>query len=519
MVNNPMLNDANSGWLYLIGDQIFGNVLLLGGNELQPSCSTYASSFSIESADVFFKKTTYNSIKEKFDCIIYDAIDNPVPDFKTLSMINDILSENGVIAIFRRNPTSFRNINKIIYPYVFIKNLITCRLSKIKNKVIPDKVLRSKNVFIQSFSGSVNNVLYGDGYIPTRNPFLLKQKLLNIILGRYLYHIFCSEILNIYYKNEDNNKSVISNVVREVGDKLGLMFDSINYCNIIPYKTLVSVSNDRNERYIFLFLRGTDKNIRANRERVMLEHLGEEFSELSPYISKCISYGLYRNVEYIVYQELIGMTVDVQFSGYDIVENNAFDMLLKLGHMSKEECCIDKNRFEMLVNQWALKLLSNNTVSNSFKEYLYVVTQQLWKVVEGNSYFLTLFHGDYKIENILFNPIDYTVAGIIDWDLSEHKHFPGLDLLYLIIYSRRIKNSLTFKEVCSSVFISEGLSDNEKSMLIKYLNAFNIPDELFNVIIILFIIHHFSFRERNEFSEEWFVTTIDSIWKSKKSIK
>ena len=70
-----MQNDANSGWLYHIGDVIFGDVLLVNAEGLSSVCSVYALSVTMLSCTTMtnFLKICSEEKISKYDCIIVDA--------------------------------------------------------------------------------------------------------------------------------------------------------------------------------------------------------------------------------------------------------------------------------------------------------------------------------------------------------------------------------------------------------------------------------------------------------------
>lgn len=510
-INNPMLNDANTGWLYQIGDQIFGHILLIGKDNILPSCKTYSKSTRVETASSLIEMLDTHNFTKNYDCIIYDAIDNPIPNLRLLKKFNSVLSENGVVAVFSNNPTSLKNITDITYSFLVIKKSILFITDVIQRFTHSGTGYYRENKYLQSFSSSVSNVLYKSGYQTSRNPFNMKEKALMTFVGKYTYPFFCSNKLNLYYKNKDNN-SVLTTIIKMVEVELNKNFIDINFCNIIPYKTLVSVTDSYGGRFLFLLLRGADKNIRANKELDMLNSLNENQPTISKYISKNIASGIYKNIEFIVYKELNGMTIDKLFSGYSTVEKNAYNILFLLGDETKQSHKVDKILFAQLTEEWCSVLYENNKPSDPFMNFMNDLNKKLYSLLNGNTVNLLLFHGDFKIENVLFEPNDLHVTGIIDWDLSCYQHLPGLDLLYLIVYSRRIKELSTFKNICSNIFCGNGFTDKESKMLSDYFEYFGIPMKLHKLIFILFILHHFSFRERNEFSEEWFMGTVDCIW-------
>jgi len=496
-----MLDDANSGWLYHIGDMIFGNVLLVNCEKLHSVSSVYASAVSLISS-VNCIDTVNKS--NRYDCIVVNLINDQCYNKNRSSTLNSLLTKNGVIAVIKDNETSFKNITSIKYPWLLFKKLF----SK-KNKEL--NINNSSRFYMQSNYGCISEVFYRKGYVPIKNSFLIKEKIRQLFLNRYTYPVFSTHILDLTYADRNNHKTVIDNVIRKVEEGEGYKFSSVNRCLVIPYKVLVSVSSVDDENYIFLLLRGSDRNVRANQELQMISFLNDQHPKLIPYISKSIASGIYKNIEYIVYRELHGVLIDAYFTKYDVAEHSAFNMLLFMGDISRTEVVIDNELFKSLTGRWVERLKSCFEINKEFSNYVDSLIITLYKNLNGVSCALVLFHGDFKIENVLFDSNDFSVTGIIDWDLAEKYHFPGLDLIYLILYSRRIKNSTSFRQESEGVFLKNGFTVKEKKMIKEYNAHFEISDDMFKSICMLFLIHHFSCRERSGYSEQWLMTLLNSV--------
>jgi aminoglycoside phosphotransferase (APT) family kinase protein len=52
---------------------------------------------------------------------------------------------------------------------------------------------------------------------------------------------------------------------------------------------------------------------------------------------------------------------------------------------------------------------------------------------------LAWMHGDFKLENLVFDERTRTVQGVIDWELAWEPGAPLLDLLYLLLYNRVVR--------------------------------------------------------------------------------
>ncbi|VAW58911.1 hypothetical protein MNBD_GAMMA11-190 [hydrothermal vent metagenome] len=508
-----MQNDANSGWLYHLGDVIFGDVLLIDAEDLFSVLSIYASNVHLSSKTSFPAAISSFSISG-FDCIIVNSTDGALPGKQLISEFHGALNNNGVIAVVYNNDTNYKNIASIKYPYSFVKKIFDIFKHSffLKTNLKTNRETTHVRYYMQSIYGKINEVFYHKKYRSVKNPFLLTEKIKKHIFSPQALKFFSSNILDITIKGEHVHKSVIDNVIALVRKETGIVFSDIFKCTVIPYKVLVSVKSQTGDDYIFLLLRGADRNVRANRELKMLNYLNDTYLKLSPFISKSVTCGIYKKIEYIVYHKISGVSIDAMFDQYAVAERSAFNMLLHIGEISRQKIVFDVELFHEMTGTWFDRLDNIDQSSDKFEKYLAMLNPALASYLQGKSCELVLYHGDYKIENLIFNTADYSVNGIIDWDLSEKHHLPGMDLFYLIIYSRRIKNGTSFIKECEEIFLKGGFHSDEQCMLDEYCKYFNISDDMLVIITVLFIIHHFSSRERNGYTNIWLMLLLESIW-------
>jgi len=508
-----MQNDANSGWLYHLGDVIFGDVLLIDAEDLFSVLSIYASNVYLSSKSSFSNALPSFNISG-FDCVIVNSTDGVLPEKNLVSEIYEALNDNGIIAVIYNNDTSYKNITSIKYPYLFVKKIFNIFKHSffLKKNLKKNRETIYVRYYMQSIHGKINEVFYHKKYRSVKNPFLLTEKIKKHIFSPQALRFFSSNILDITIKGGNIHKSVIDNVIALVRKETGIVFSDILKCTVIPYKVLVSVKSCVGKNYIFLLLRGADRNIRANRELEMLNYLNDTYLNLSPFLSKSVTCGIYKNIEYIVYHKISGVSIDAMFNRYALAERSAFNMLLHIGKISRQKVVFDAKLFDDITGTWFDRLDNIDPSSDKFEKYLAMLNSALSSYLQGKSCELVLYHGDYKIENLIFNMTDYSINGIIDWDLSEKHHMPGMDLFYLIIYSRRIKNRTSFIEECEKIFLKNGFNNHEKSMLDEYCKCFSISGDMLSVISIFFIIHHFSCRERSGYTNIWLMLLLESIW-------
>jgi len=501
----------NSGWLYYVGDAIFGDVLLVNAGGLQSVCEVYASSVvQVSGSSALVDSNIKTNIpSDGFDCVIVNATETNKCNKHDVVIYRSVTKDNGVVAIMKDIDSDIANLTKKQFPWLFIKGIYSHLARKLSNMTFEGGGVT--NYYLRSVGGRVNQVLYKNGYRPVKNTFLLKEKIRKLFLSRYIYPIFSSNVLTIVSNSGAVHKAVVENVINAAEQETGVRFNQVTRCSVIPFKVLLSVSAENGRKYIFLLLRGSDRNIRANKELDMINYINASYPELSDYLSESLMHGFYKNLEYIVYKELSGVNIDANFDRYHVAELSAFNKLIFIGEISKKYIQLDETNYNNFFGTWLEKLKLSKKENKAFGCYIDDLSNLILEKVCDSESLMVLFHGDYKIENILFDEKDYSVVGIIDWDLSEKMQFPALDLLYFILYSRRIKNHSSFIEECESIFLGKGFTDHEKKMIESYCDSFSISPSTFNIACILFLWHHFSFRECGDFEEEWLIRVLQSI--------
>lgn len=497
----------NSGWLYYVGDSIFGDVLLVNADGLFSVCEVYASSVTlIDDPSII---VDVDVPIDGFDCVIVNATEGTESNISEDIYYFSVIKDDGLIAIMRDIDSDIAGLINIKYPWFFIKGLFKSIVKKYKEVSLSGYDV--SNYYIRSVGGVVRQVLYKNGYNPVKNTFLFKEKVRRLFLAKYIYPLFSSNVLTIVKRSNATHTTVVDNIVCQVEKETGIRFKEIIRSSIIPFKVLVSAKAENSQKYIFLLLRGSDSNVRANKELEMIDYVNATYPELSIYLSESLVHGFYKNLEYIVYRELPGVNIDADFDRFKVAELSAFNKLVSIGEITQKTILIDEKKYNELFGLWLKKLKRSKESDTDFGLYIDDLNCYIFSKLKQTNCLMVLFHGDYKIENIIFDENDYSVTGIIDWDLSEKIQFPIIDLLYFILYSRRICNNSSFIEECESVFLSNGFLDNEKEMIASYCNHFSISSGLFDIACVLFLWHHFSSRECGDFEGEWLIRVMESI--------
>jgi len=107
-------------------------------------------------------------------------------------------------------------------------------------------------------------------------------------------------------------------------------------------------------------------------------------------------------------------------------------------------------------------------------------------------------HGDFSFANVLIDPKNYGIIGIIDWDNSEYDQPILIDLINLI------ESTYNFKDrelgyTITNILLQNKLSYEEREIVGRYLSTFGYPEDLILPYTLLYWLHHFHFQTKYNF--------------------
>lgn len=105
-----------------------------------------------------------------------------------------------------------------------------------------------------------------------------------------------------------------------------------------------------------------------------------------------------------------------------------------------------------------------------------------------------LFHGDYKIENVIVDSKQFHLKGIIDWDLAHEQGAPLIDLLFLLTYRRITLTGQPFNKVFVDTVLANAWNESETALLQRYAEALKIDIRKRLAYDMLFWLHHYAYR-------------------------
>ncbi len=101
-------------------------------------------------------------------------------------------------------------------------------------------------------------------------------------------------------------------------------------------------------------------------------------------------------------------------------------------------------------------------------------------------------HGDFWIANILVDE-QYRITGVVDWEFSEEKTFPLIDVFHLIFHRKTVFKSFQPWKELENVFRGKMGAVNRKR-IVKCLRQLNIDVALFSSLLLLYWVKYLETR-------------------------
>ncbi len=125
-----------------------------------------------------------------------------------------------------------------------------------------------------------------------------------------------------------------------------------------------------------------------------------------------------------------------------------------------------------LIDEWVekplmalSKVLGEDYFSNDQRPSIDKLKQELTGALFGRWVCVSWIHGDYAPSNILVDPINDCITGIVDWDLAHPSDLPLLDLLHLLISVRMDDQQEELGHVVANLLVESDWTPEEMKLI------------------------------------------------------
>lgn len=494
-------NCSPLAWWLMAGPICNKRVLVLGSMELcdsktLASLSSKCSNFTFEAIG----KNDFNlseklEEKQSFDVVIISMYRCDNEQLLSLHKILwdidlikcDILNDDSVFCVAgdRGQTLKFLARNVLSQLWFYFRGGTYIAKSYFKKFNLKNSDVKYTTVY----TGKIHDIYCKNIYISQKNIFLLKEKIKKHLFSGVLSKYFHNTYIYTGTSNPLGFRSFngLMKVVSQAFPDLEL---TINRITIKPGKLIFFTDNKNEESNNYIIIAAIDDDAikqRLNEYHTLLAL--KENNEINKYIPLVYAPIQYDGIDYFIVEELPGVTVDFDNAALENKTYNAYQSLCDLSISTSYKVSFEDETFSDFI------LDTKNKFISQFPEYK-DKTVLIDKYIDINFakgiFSMVTMHGDYKIENVIFERNSNKVVGIIDWELSNLTGLPLIDVFFLIVYNKIIQGHDFLSAF--ELLLNNKQDSKEDNYIKDYCKKFNISEEYKNILYLIFILHHFSFR-------------------------
>jgi len=250
-----------------------------------------------------------------------------------------------------------------------------------------------------------------------------------------------------------------------------------------------------------------------------LHALSKKQTVLSGRIPRVIDRGTFEGQPYFIESLIAGSVIrSDKTASLNRVVHEAASLLTRFHQETIERRMIDKKEFSRIASPFISGVLPyiQEDAQSAFRYIVDFVQDRLL----GRELPLVFSHGDFQADNILVNPDNCSIQGLIDWDLAGDAALPLLDLLYLFLYTEEMTGQGDFKYIFLRQFCPLHLNNDVMASFEQYRTALGIASDQTLPLIIFFWLHHVAFRteragrQLNGWMNQFFYPILSKIYET-----
>ncbi len=345
----------------------------------------------------------------------------------------------------------------------------------------------------------VRQIVLEDPYTATP-AFRLRGNLKAYLLGRTLGRAATPGVAIVARKDQapprffDNlleDLKQVGALTPKTGDRAVVRRFYVNASNAI---LTVGRRGEQHGECVVVLPSSRDSLERRSREAAILYKLDMADLPISPFVPKPLGEGAIDGQQYLVLSEIRGIAGSGGMRRTKEMTRRATAILTAFHSSTARQRVVDDALFNRLIAQ-PLNIVERQLGPESrhtLGKIGHAMRERLW----DRSLPTVWTHGDYKIENVLFDRRSLAVRGVIDWDLSQEEGLPLLDLLYLIVYNRTVAEHQRIEPVVLNTVLPAAFTAEESDLCAGYTRALGLRPEHVESLRPFFWIHGIAYRLR-----------------------
>jgi SAM-dependent methyltransferase len=200
-----------------------------------------------------------------------------------------------------------------------------------------------------------------------------------------------------------------------------------------------------------------------------------------------------RGEVYFALTEIRGITIDREVPYLDRLTSKAVDFLIRFNRLTALASTITTDVYTDSIGSITAHVAATYP---DIRARIEQIDHYLRNTLINRTLRKVWLHGDYKLENLIFEPNTLDIAGVIDWEHSRRASLPWIDLLYLLAYNRIMVEKRDFFAVYREVVLAEAYTSHERSLIDTYAEALPVDMPMKVALAALFFLHHIGYRYR-----------------------
>ena len=346
-----------------------------------------------------------------------------------------------------------------------------------------------------TYGSWVTQILPVTGYRSTKNRELIRERVKEWMLGS-LGSQFIAPAYGLVGFRDPCSSSVLDEVVERVGLLRGwgqpVAAVLKEYLILGGHKAILSIGPTADDQSDVVVVIVAD-SVAEERRRKEVDQL-KKLATLSPPLSACIPVALAQfsidRASCFVLNRMLGVTLDRPVDSLENVTSQAVSFLISLHKETAKRIHSSEDVFhEQVTELLNAACFRNPRVADSLRACAVPLRASLLSATLP----LVWMHGDFKVENVMYAPVDGKLTAVIDWEHAIIPGFPVLDLLYLLIFNRIICG-IDWLAAFDQVLVRWDMTPVERAHVERYCAQLDVPQSALPGLSLLFVMHHIGHR-------------------------
>jgi aminoglycoside phosphotransferase (APT) family kinase protein len=341
---------------------------------------------------------------------------------------------------------------------------------------------------ISDARGRVLDVIMPTGYVSAQNPSRRGERLRRVLLGPRLAPVLAPAFACI--ASDTPRASILDGAVRGLEARRGAApgtFSVRRYHCLRQGKVVISAGPAQGERFVLVFARDPVAIERRRREFALLGRLARLPESIARRIPRPFYEEEVAGAQLFVLEEFPGVTLEAAVAPLEAATREGAAFLARFHEATADRRVMTAGSVEALCGPWFETARQRYPV---LEEALARSRSAICRGLAGVELPIVWLHGDFKVENLVVDPGTGALSGVIDWEISDPEGLPMLDLWYLLVYNRYIRERSRRFPALAGFARPEALPAHESAPCLEYARAMRVPDRALAPLVGAFIVHH-----------------------------